>query len=76
MRQRVSCYQILIAMASRLFESKDDSAVFVSTPNPELGNVRPIDFATDIPSLQRCIDLMPRDPKLTSLKGTTYKRIW
>lgn len=76
MRKGLSYIEILVAMCDRVFDTTEAAGAFLSTPNHRIANTTPMHFVRDIPTLQRCIDLMPADPKLTDLNGKTYKRIW
>jgi uncharacterized protein (DUF2384 family) len=76
MRSGTVIPRILSAMATRLHGSEEKANTFLHTPNRWIADTRPVDFATDIPTLQRCIGLMPGDPALHRPGGTSYQRIW
>lgn len=82
MREGRSINDILATMAARLHKNPEDAEAFLRTPNQWIENTRPIDFAVDVPTLQRCISLMPRDPSFVKGNGIhsysirLYKRIW
>ena len=76
MREGKPISDILTTMASKLHKSPEDAEAFLQTPNRWIENTRPLDFATDIPTLQRCISLMPTDPSRRRKRWGTYKRIW
>ena len=76
MRSGTPIPQILVTMATRLHGSDEKAKAFLDTPNRWIGDARPVDFATDIPTLQRCIALMPVDPALRPHRGASYQRLW
>lgn len=76
MREKRPVGQILASMATRLHKDTAEATSFLETPNRWIEDVRPIDFVTDIPTLQRCISLMPADPSFSRPRKPSYLRIW
>jgi hypothetical protein len=76
MRSGQPAHAILKSMAYRLHRDRASAEKFLQSPNPSLGNSTPIDFAIDVATMQRCIKLMPADPRTRTPRGTTFKRIW
>ncbi|QAY80122.1 hypothetical protein [Sphingosinicella sp. BN140058] len=54
--------ETMLEIGRRHFCSAKAAARFLDQPNEALGGDTPRTFATDIPSMQRCISLMPRLP--------------
>lgn len=76
MRGHKSLDHILRVMAQRTHESESEASKFLNTRHKLLGGATPIEFATDIPTMQKCIDLMPVDPDRNRIGRKPYKRIW
>lgn len=76
MRSRQPPDRILRAMAVRTHTSEVEASRFLNTSHKLLGGMTPIEFATDIPTMQKCIDLMPIDPDRKRIGRKVYKRIW
>lgn len=61
MRKGMRGRDILPALAA-LVLPEDRASAFIQTEREELSGATPVEFAIDIPTMQRCIDLLPKPP--------------
>lgn len=72
LRERRPVEEILVRMAAELHEDGKAATDFLWTIRDDLGGYDPKTFVVDVPTLQYCIDLMPRPAG----PGSGKQRLW
>ena len=75
MSRRMTPEEILREMAERTHATPANAAAFIETPHDRLGGSTPLAFATDIPSMQACVSLMPTPRDLYG-RLAKCRRVW
>ena len=76
MRRGMNPRAILISMAEKLYPDDKERKYHIEEPDNLIQGITPMDFVTDIPTLQYCLEHMHNNSIFSEFKDSRYRRIW